>query len=100
MQLRLGDINRLRNILKKGLADQDRVPFVVFDEIDAEIGGRLGLQVGEKLRAVAANHQTLIVTHLPQVAAFADAHFRVDKLVREYLTWTSVTRLDGAAREA
>lgn len=95
-----GETARIVLAIKKGLADQDRVPFVVFDEIDAEIGGRLGLQVGEKLRAVSANHQTLIVTHLPQVAAFADAHFRVDKLVREDRTWTSVTRLDGAAREA
>lgn len=95
-----GETARIVLAIKKGLAEQDRVPFVVFDEIDAEIGGRLGLQVGEKLRAVAANHQTLIVTHLPQVAAFADAHFRVDKLVREDRTWTSVTRLDGAAREA
>ncbi|MGA1522430.1 MAG: DNA repair protein RecN [Planctomycetota bacterium] len=95
-----GETARIVLAIKKGLADQDRVPFVVFDEIDAEIGGRLGLQVGEKLRAVSANHQTLIVTHLPQVAAFADAHFRVDKLVREDRTWTSVTRLDGPAREA
>jgi DNA repair protein RecN (Recombination protein N) len=95
-----GETARIVLAIKKGLADQDRVPFVVFDEIDAEIGGRLGLQVGDKLRAVSANHQTLIVTHLPQVAAFADAHFRVDKLVREDRTWTSVTRLDGTAREA
>src|SRR5690606_2825035 len=73
--------------------------FLVFDEIDAEIGGRLGLEVGRKLAAVAASHQVLIVTHLPQVAAFADAHFRVGKLVRADRTWSEVERLDRAAAE-
>jgi DNA repair protein RecN (Recombination protein N) len=95
-----GETARIVLAIKKGLADRDRVPFVVFDEIDAEIGGRLGLEVGRKLREVSVNHQALIVTHLPQVAAFADAHFRVDKDVRQDRTWTRVVQLDEAARAA
>jgi DNA repair protein RecN (Recombination protein N) len=67
--------------VKKTLADQDRVPLLVFDEIDAEIGGRLGLAVGKKLFEVARHHQVVIVTHLAPVAAFAQQHFRVDKEV-------------------
>ncbi|MCC6785159.1 MAG: DNA repair protein RecN [Planctomycetes bacterium] len=94
-----GETARIVLAIKKCLADQDRVPFVVFDEIDAEIGGRLGLQVGRKLRDVARDHQVLIVTHLPQVAAFADAHWKVDKLVKDGRTYTTVARLDAPAVE-
>lgn len=94
-----GEAARIVLAVKKCLADQDRVPFVVFDEIDAEIGGRLGLQVGRKLRDVARDHQVLIVTHLPQVAAFADAHWKVDKQVKDGRTFTTVERLDPKAIE-
>ena len=90
-----GEMARVVLALKKCLADQDRVPFVVFDEIDAEIGGRLGLQVGKKLRDVAKNHQVLMVTHLPQVAAFANAHFKVGKRVHKERTLSTIARLDA-----
>jgi DNA repair protein RecN (Recombination protein N) len=76
-----GELARIVLAVKKTLADQDRVPLLVFDEIDAEIGGRLGLQVGKKLHDVARHHQVVIVTHLAPVAAFADVHLRVDKEV-------------------
>ncbi len=89
-----GEAARIVLAVKKTLADQDRVPAVVFDEIDAEIGGRLGLQVGEKLAEVARHHQVLIVTHLPQVAAFADVHWKVEKAVRDGRTFATVRRLD------
>ena len=91
-----GEASRIVLAVKKCLADQDRVPFVVFDEIDAEIGGRLGLEVGRKLRAVSRDHQVLIVTHLPQVAAFADAHHKVEKEVRDGRTFTAIRRLGSA----
>ncbi|MCC6672592.1 MAG: DNA repair protein RecN [Planctomycetes bacterium] len=94
-----GEMARLVLAIKKCLADQDRVPMLVFDEVDAEIGGRLGLAVGRKLREVARNHQVVIVTHLPQVAAFAQAHFRVAKAVRDGRTLSAVERLQGAAIE-
>jgi DNA repair protein RecN (Recombination protein N) len=90
---------RLVLAIKKCLADQDRVPFLVFDEVDAEIGGRLGFQVGGKLKEVSAYHQMLIVTHLPQVAAFADAHFKVVKQVAGGRTTSAVEVLDAKAVE-
>ncbi len=88
-----GEMARIVLAIKKCLADQDRVPFLVFDEVDAEIGGRLGFEVGTKLSDVSQHHQVLIVTHLPQVAAFADAHFKVMKTVRDGRTISGVARL-------
>jgi DNA repair protein RecN (Recombination protein N) len=76
-----GELARLVLAIKKTLADQDRVPLIVFDEIDAEIGGRLGLAIGKKLHEVARHHQVVIVTHLAPVAAFAQHHFLVNKSV-------------------
>jgi DNA repair protein RecN (Recombination protein N) len=74
-----GELARIVLAVKKTLADQDRVPLLVLDEIDAEIGGRLGLLVGRKLHEVARHHQVVIVTHLAPVAAFAQHHFLVGK---------------------
>jgi DNA repair protein RecN (Recombination protein N) len=76
-----GELARVVLAVKKTLADQDRVPLLVLDEIDAEIGGRLGLAVGKKLHEVAKHHQVVIVTHLAPVAAFAQQHFLVNKEV-------------------
>jgi DNA repair protein RecN (Recombination protein N) len=76
-----GELARIVLAVKKSLADQDRVPLLVFDEIDAETGGRLGLAVGKKLHEVARHHQVVIVTHLAPVAAFATHHFLVNKSV-------------------
>lgn len=76
-----GELARVVLAVKKAMAQHGRVPLLVLDEIDAEIGSRLGLQVGRKLAAVAEHHQVVIVTHLPQVAAFADRHFLVAKAV-------------------
>lgn len=76
-----GELARIVLAVKKSLADQDRVPLLIFDEIDAEIGGRLGLAVGKKLFEVARDHQVVIVTHLAPVAAFAQHHFLVNKEV-------------------
>ena len=78
-----GELARVVLAVKKTLADQDRVPLLVLDEIDAEIGGHLGLQVGRKLYEVAHHHQVVIVTHLAPVAAFAQQHFLVNKVVGE-----------------
>lgn len=89
-----GEMARIVLAIKKCLADQDRVPFLVFDEVDAEIGGRLGFQVGGKLKDVSCYHQLLIVTHLPQVAAFGDAHFQVAKKLVDGRTISQVDLLD------
>ncbi len=98
-----GELARIVLAVKKTLADQDRVPLLVLDEIDAEIGGRLGLQVGRKLHEVARHHQVVIVTHLAPVAAFAQHHFLVNKEVAgkagDERTRSTVRLLRGAQVE-
>ncbi|MGH9337544.1 MAG: DNA repair protein RecN, partial [Vicinamibacteria bacterium] len=71
---------------------------LVFDEIDSGIGGRVADAVGEKLRDLAKVHQVICVTHLPQIASFAPAHYRIDKIEREGRTETRIERLDPASR--
>lgn len=74
-----GELARVMLALKTVLADLDDVPLLVFDEVDANVGGEIGRVVGEKMAAIAKNHQVLCVTHLPQVAAQAACHFVVTK---------------------
>ncbi len=76
-----GEVARTMLAFKKILADADRVPVLVFDEIESEIGARLGLEVGKKMRILGRSHQVICVTHLPQVAAFGDSHWLVRKEV-------------------
>jgi DNA repair protein RecN (Recombination protein N) len=73
-------------------------PGLIFDEVDAGIGGRTADVVGEKLRVLGSAFQVLCITHLPQIAAFADTHFRIEKHVERGRTKTTVTRLDEAGR--
>ncbi|MFO0637297.1 MAG: hypothetical protein U0168_31110 [Nannocystaceae bacterium] len=84
--------------LKGALAAEDRIATYVFDEVDAGVGGAVAEAIGRRLQRAAAHHQVLCVTHLPQIAAFADAHFRVGKLQRKGRTITEVQRLDDDER--
>jgi DNA repair protein RecN (Recombination protein N) len=93
-----GETSRLMLALKDVLARADTIPTLIFDEIDQGIGGRVGLVIGEKLWRLGHRHQVLCVTHLPQLAAFGDQHFRVSKQVQEGRTITQVEKLDGDAR--
>jgi DNA repair protein RecN (Recombination protein N) len=74
-----GELARVMLALKTVLADLDGVPLLVFDEVDANVGGEIGRVVGEKMAAIAGRHQVLCVTHLPQVAAQATCHLVVNK---------------------
>jgi DNA repair protein RecN (Recombination protein N) len=74
-----GELARVMLALKTVLADLDGVPVLVFDEVDANVGGEIGVVVGEKMAAIARGHQVLCVTHLPQVAAQAANHLVVTK---------------------
>jgi len=74
-----GELARVMLALKTVLADLDEVPLLVFDEVDANVGGEIGRVVGEKMAGIAKNHQVLCVTHLPQVAAQATCHLVVTK---------------------
>jgi DNA repair protein RecN (Recombination protein N) len=78
-----GESARLLLALKSILSRVDNVPTLVFDEIDVGVGGRAGQVVGQKLWAITDNHQVICITHLPQVAAFADAHYAISKEVHE-----------------
>ncbi|SOD04253.1 DNA replication and repair protein RecN [bacterium JGI 053] len=96
-----GEMSRIMLALKTILARQDAVPTLVFDEVDAGIGGRVALQVGEKMREVAGSHQVFAITHLPQIAARANVHLRVSKAERGGRTATEVDVLadDERVRE-
>ncbi|MFH1639163.1 MAG: DNA repair protein RecN [Chloroflexota bacterium] len=93
-----GEISRFMLALKSVLSEAYRIPLLVFDEIDIGIGGRSGEIIGRKLRGLAQNHQVVCITHLPQIAAFADTHFSVHKEVSGTRTLSILQKLDGEAR--
>jgi DNA repair protein RecN (Recombination protein N) len=93
-----GETSRLMLGLKSVLARADRRPTLIFDEIDQGIGGRTGGVVGRKLWGLARDHQVLCVTHLPQLAAHGDRHFKVEKSARSGRTLAEVRELQGAER--
>src|SRR4029078_1154707 len=84
--------------LKGVLAGGDRVSVLVFDEIDANVGGRLGSIIGNKLRELASHHQVLCITHLPQIASYADRHLTVRKESTEGQNSTTVRTMEGTER--
>jgi DNA repair protein RecN (Recombination protein N) len=88
-----GETSRLMLALKTILADADATPTLIFDEIDAGISGRSGQVVGEKLWQLTHSHQVICVTHLPQIAAFADTHYNVNKQILNDRTITIVNEL-------
>ena len=93
-----GEACRLMLAIKTILSAADQVPILVFDEIDAGVGGRVGSVLGQKLWGLSQSHQVLCVTHLPQIAVYADHHAKVTKLASHDRTTTSVEPLDGEAR--
>ncbi|HEV8606005.1 MAG TPA: DNA repair protein RecN [Tepidisphaeraceae bacterium] len=93
-----GELSRVMLALKGILAQTDGTSVLVFDEIDANVGGRLGSVIGLKLRELAAHHQVLCITHLPQIACYADRHLTVRKIVKGGETETSVRVVNGVER--
>ncbi|AKJ65560.1 DNA repair protein RecN [Kiritimatiella glycovorans] len=93
-----GEISRVMLAVKTVLARHDLIPLLVFDEIDANVGGELAHAVGDRLARVAATHQVLCITHLAQVAACGTTHLAVRKTVRDGRTYTAVAPLDEQAR--
>jgi DNA repair protein RecN (Recombination protein N) len=93
-----GELSRVALAIKTVLAHADRTPTLIFDEIDAGIGGRSADPVGQMLWRLARDHQVVCVTHLPQIAAYADAHLRIEKQSDGTRTTTSVEPLEGDAR--
>ena len=93
-----GEAARLMLAIKAILSTADRIPILVFDEVDAGVGGRVGGVLGQKLWGLSKAHQVLCVTHLPQIACYADLHARVVKLDSDNRTTTSVDTLTDEAR--
>jgi DNA repair protein RecN (Recombination protein N) len=93
-----GELSRIMLALKTILARLDRIPTLVFDEVDSGIGGFVALQVGDALRALSASHQVLVITHLAQIAARAHHHIVISKAARAGLTTADITVVDGAER--
>jgi DNA repair protein RecN (Recombination protein N) len=93
-----GELARVMLALKTVLAAEDQIPVLVFDEVDANVGGETAHAVGEKMRQIAQKRQVLCITHLPQVAAPAFAHYVVTKQVRAGRTTSEITMLDRKER--
>jgi len=85
-----GELSRIMLSIKTVLADTDGVSTLIFDEIDSGISGRTAEKVGEKLQKIAKNHQVILITHLPQIAAKADHHFLIEKTVENGVTHTGI----------
>jgi DNA repair protein RecN (Recombination protein N) len=93
-----GELSRVALAVKRVLAEADATPTLVFDEVDTGVGGRSADPIGRSLWGLARRHQVLCVTHLPQIAAHADVHYRIAKRERDGRTVTEVERLDREGR--
>ena len=94
-----GEMARVMLAVKTTLAEVDEIPILIFDEVDANVGGETAAQVGRKLRSLGKSHQVLCITHLPQVAAQGERHFAVEKSVKQERTRTELTELEGTDRQ-
>ncbi|WP_258906866.1 DNA repair protein RecN [Actinokineospora sp. UTMC 2448] len=93
-----GELSRVMLAIEVVLAHSDPVPTLVFDEVDAGVGGRAAVEIGRRLARLARSHQVIVVTHLAQVAAFADRHLVVDKSAAGGVTRSDVRTLDESQR--
>ena len=91
-----GELSRVMLALKTVLADKDEVESIIFDEIDTGISGRTAQKVSEKMSLIGKNRQVICITHLPQIASMADAHFLIEKTVQGQVTTTGIRRLKVA----
>tara|TARA_R110002096_G_scaffold54517_17_gene140636 strand:- start:8342 stop:10012 length:1671 start_codon:yes stop_codon:yes gene_type:complete len=95
-----GEMSRVMLAVKNALADQDQIPLMVFDEIDANVGGQIARAVGQKMATLGEKHQVVAITHMPQVASLSQYHYLVQKEVRSGKTRSTLKRVDGEARVA
>ena len=94
-----GELSRVMLALKSILADVDSVPVLIFDEVDAGIGGKTAESVGKKLHGIAGYHQLLCITHQPQIASFGDHHLKIEKKEQGGGVHVEVRELKGSARQ-
>ena len=89
-----GELSRIMLGLKTVMAQKDAIDTLIFDEIDAGISGKTAWQVSKKLAVLGREHQVICITHLPQIAAMSDRHFKIEKMQEENHTRTEISRLD------
>lgn len=94
-----GELSRIMLAIKSVLRDADEIPVLVFDEVDAGIGGKTAHNIAKKLKETSKNHQVLLITHLPQIASVADMHARILKVGSERGVAVKVTKLSGKERQ-
>lgn len=90
-----GELSRIMLAIKTVLASRDKIPTMIFDEIDTGISGKTAWKVAEKLGVLAAGHQIICITHLPQIAAMSDSHFKIAKQAVDHATVTKITQLQN-----
>ena len=93
-----GEVSRIMLAIKEAIAERDLISVLVFDEVDSGVSGPIAAAVGRKLQALAGSHQTIVITHLPQIASLADSHFAVRKDKDSTRTTTHVQQLDREGR--
>jgi len=93
-----GEVSRIMLALKSALADSDKTPLLIFDEIDTGVSGRIGQSVGLSLKKLSKHHQVIAITHLPQIAGLADSHFAVEKIEANKKTSTQLRKLETEER--
>jgi DNA repair protein RecN (Recombination protein N) len=94
-----GELSRIMLALKTVFVNKDKIPSVIFDEIDTGISGRIAQSVAEKMYIISCSHQVFCVTHLPQIACISDVHYLITKSVEQNKTFTSIDRLDKSKKE-
>ncbi len=93
-----GEISRIMLAVKNVMAGKDDIATMIFDEVDTGVSGKAAVKIGSKLKECAANRQVICVTHLAQVAAYGDGHFKIEKNISSNRTFTTVTTLEGGDR--
>ena len=93
-----GELSRIMLALKSILAKGDKIPVLVFDEIDAGIGGKAAETVGQKLKSLSSRHQAICITHLPQIASYADHHLKIEKKIRGRRTVVDIRKIEKDER--
>ncbi|WP_096635569.1 DNA repair protein RecN [Clostridium cochlearium] len=94
-----GELSRIMLALKTVFVDKDKIPSVIFDEIDTGISGRVAQSVAEKMYSISQKHQVFCVTHLPQISCFSDTHYLVSKKVEKNKTYTIIEKLDNIGKK-
>ena len=89
-----GELSRIMLAIKSVLAQNDKIETLIFDEIDSGISGRTAQAVSEKMNVIGKNHQVICITHLPQIAAMADSHFLIEKMVEHNSTTSRICLLN------